>query len=362
MAITTNFSSEILALVTDITSAETADISNAIYESVFEIGKLAETHTVIEGVREGNVVPILSNSPNYASFPYKDPSNCTIPACDLDLPFDAKVWQIGMIACKIPICVNTFDDNFLAFFKEYKRVFNDNDLNSALMQYIITRFQNNLEAALWRVTWFGERATASGNANYALLRPIDGIFVQAEAMDGIKIPITQNNSGTAGAPVALTGEQVYNYINAAYQRISLEPWFGNVDLQLEMTSAMAAVWVAWLNSLGDRSQYNCECYDPNSLVAMRSFTIDGNLRAFGIPVIVRREFDGVITQLGLGFPYRALLTAKGNILFGTSETDQINQFEIWYSKDDGMIYLRGGSSIAASLVTSEYVYLGAETA
>ena len=73
MAITNNFDTTILELVTDITSAETAVYSNAIFEAAFEIGRLAENHTVITGVRNGNVIPIISTNPAYNSFPFKDP-------------------------------------------------------------------------------------------------------------------------------------------------------------------------------------------------------------------------------------------------------------------------------------------------
>lgn len=354
MAVTNNFSETVLELVTDITSAETATIANAIFEASFEIGKLAETHTVLPGIRNGNVIPIISTNPAYDAFPFKDPSNCTIPACDLDLGFAAKAWQLGMIACKIPICINSFDDNFLAFWGSYKRVFGDEDLDSALMQYIIEKFQTNLQAALWRVAYFGDTSIDSEDPNYALLRSIDGIFTQAEAGDGIKIEITQNTTGT------LTGEDVYNYLVDAYNQASVLPWFNPSTMVFKMTSAMAAIWVAWLNSLGDKSAYNCECYSADGMTAQRSFSLDGNLRALGIPVEVRREFDGVINALTLGNPYRALLTTRENILIGTSEIDQLPAFDIWYSKDDDQIYIKGGANIGVSLVTDDYVYLGAE--
>lgn len=356
MAITTNFASELLALVDDIKSAETAVLSNAMYEKSFEVSRLAETHRIIPGVRNGNVIPIISTNPSYTAFPFKDPANCNVPACDLDLGFAAKAWQLGMIACKIPICINTFDDNFLAFWQTYKRVFGDADLNSALMQFIQEKFETNLKAALWRVAYFGDTSIDSGDANYALLRSVDGVFTQAEAGDGIKIEVTENTSGT------LTGEDVYNYLKSAYEQASVLPWFDPSQMVFKMTSAMAAVWVAWLNSLGDKSMYNCECYDAQGITSQRSFTLDGQLRAFGIPVEVYREFDGVINALNLGNRYRALLTTRDNILIGTSEIDQLPTFKIWYSEDDDQIYIKGGAHIGVSLVTDDYVYIGAENA
>jgi hypothetical protein len=353
MAITNNFSETILELVTDITSAETALYSEAIFEAAFEIGNVADNHTVLTGVRNGNVIPIISTNPAYNSFPFKNPNDCNIPACDLDLDFAAKAWQLGMIACKIPICINTFDDNFLAFWRSYKRVFGDEDLDSALMRFIIDKFQANLQAAMWRVIWFGDTTTDVGDPNYALLRAVDGIFTQAEAGGGIKVEITQNATND------LTGEQVYAYLTDAYTQASILPWWDST-VRIEMTQAMAAVYVAWLNSLGDKSPYQCECYAADGITAMRNYSVDANLRFAGIPIHVHREFDGVINALTLGRPYRALITSSNNIIIGTSELDQLPAFDIWYSKDDDMIYIKGGAQLGASLVTNDYIYLGAE--
>lgn len=356
MAVTTNFDSQVLALVDDITSAETANLSNAYFEKFFEVGKLPENFTVITGVRNGNVIPIISTNPNYAKFPYKDPTNCTLPACDIDLPFSAKIWQLGMIGCKTPVCINGFNDQFLAFWGRYKRVFGDEDLDSALMAFIMEVWERDLNAALWRVAFFGDTTTPAQDPFYEYLRPIDGIFTQAEAGSGIQIPITQNAGSTP-----MTGPEMYAYMEQAYNAAALLPWFDPSQLRIEMTSAMANVWIAWMNSLSDRSQYNCECYSTDGLTALRSFSENGNLFIFGIPVYVRREFDGVINQLDLGNRYRALLTTNDNILIGTSEMDQLPTFKIWYSEDDDMIYIKGGAQIAASLVTNDYIYLGAET-
>lgn len=352
MAITNNFSTGVLALVDDLVTADQVNISNAVYVSSFEVGDIANEHQVITGVRNGTVVPILSNSPKYDSFPVKNPNDCNIPVCDLDLGFSAKKWETAMIACKIPICINEFDDNFLIFWNQYKRLFGDADLNSALLQYIVGLFQNNLKAAIWRRVWFADSASSND-----YLEGADGIFTQAEAMDGYKIEITENVAGTG-----LTGEALYSYLNEAYQHAVLQPWWNPSTARFEMTQLMASVLVAWLNTIEDKSPYNCECYSVDGLTSQRSFSVDGQLKIFGIPIHVHREFDGVINAFNLGNPYRAILTFAGNILVGTSEMDQLPAFKIWYSEDDDKIYIKGGANVGASLVTNEYVYIGAETA
>jgi hypothetical protein len=356
MAITTNFSNAILSLVNDLVSADKVLLANAVFESAFEIGKLADNHTVITGVRNGNIIPILSNSPQYDSFPYKNPSDCNIPVCDLDLGFTAKPWVMGMIACKIPICINNFSEDFLLFWNTNKRVFGDENLESALMQFVVSKFQKNLEAALWRVAFFGDTSISSADINYQLLRSSDGIFTQAEAMDGIKIVVSENVLGAG-----MTGEAVYAYLDNAYKKASVLPWFDTTTVRFEMTQAMASVLASWLNSLSDRSMYNCDCYSADGVTSQRTFSTNNVMTIFGIPIYVHKEFDGVISALNLGNPYRAILTANTNILIGTSELDQLPSFDIWYSKDDDMIYIKGGANVGAALVTNEYVYIGSES-
>jgi hypothetical protein len=352
MAITTNFNTAVLALVDDLVTADNIDISKAIYTSTFEVGDIAEGHQIVTGIRPGALIPILDNAPNYGAFPVKSTNNCSIPACDLDLGFSTKAWQTAMIACKIPICINSFDENFLLFWNQHKRIFGDADLNSSLMQYIVDLFQKNLQAAIWRRVWFADSASTND-----YLEGADGIFTQAEAMDGFKIEVAENVAGTG-----LTGAALYAYLTEAYEHASLQPWWNPATARMEMTQAMAAVLVSWLNSMGDRTGINCECYSADGLTAQRTYSVDGMLKIFGITVHVHREFDGVINAFALGNPYRAILTSDTNILIGTTELDQLPAFDIWYSKDDDQIYIKGGANVGAALVTNQYVYIGAETA
>lgn len=352
MAVITNFD-ELVDLVNDLVTADKMKLENAIYRRFFEVGDALAGHTVIPGIRQGNIIPIVSNAPNYASFPYKDPSSCTLPTCDVDLNFEPKVWDLGTNACRIVICANGFDENFLLFFGQYKRIFGDADLDTGLIAYITDIIMKNMDAAKWRQAYFGDKSIGSGESNYALLRSMNGIFTQAEAGDGYKIEIAENTGGT------LTGAEVYEYLKTAYNYAAVQPWFDPSEMVFEMTAAMGNLFVAFLNGLSDMSGYNCDCIDPTKVGNARTFSID-NLKVFGIPVLIKREFDGVINQLGLGYPYRALLTNRNNILFGTSEVDQLNQFRVWYSQDDNSIYIDAGFSMAPSLVTEDYVLLGAE--
>lgn len=354
MAVTSNFDN-LVELVNDLVTADKMKLSEAIYRKVFDAEDMTSQFTVIPGVRNGNIVPILSNSPNYAKFPYKDPTACTLPTCDTDLDFAPKVWDLGTNACRNEICVNGFDDNFLLFFGQFRRVFGDADIDTGIIAYVQEIIQKDLRAAIWRQGWFGDKSLSNSDPNYALLRSTNGIFTQAEAGNGYKIEVPNNT--TPGDPP--TGQELYELLKDAYNYAATQPWFDPTNMVWDMTAAMANILVAWLNGMGDTSAYNCDCYDPNGVVSTRAYGID-NLRIFGVQVRAHREFDGVINGLGLGYPYRALLTDKGNIVFGTSETDQLPDFRVWYSMDDNEIKIDAGFTLAPMLVVDDYVYIGAE--
>jgi len=95
---------------------------------------------------------------------------------------------------------------------------------------------------------------------------------------------------------------------------------------------------------------------------MRTYTLNGNLTILGIPVEVERDLDGVIAQLDLDRPYRALLSYRNNMPIGTQLTENLNEFDIWYNKDTKKVVIEAEALIGSSLPTDEYVYIGAETA
>src|SRR5690606_5152199 len=130
------------------------------------------------------------------------------------------------------------------------------------------------------------------------------------------------------------------------------------DLVWKTSYAVAAKMVAWLNKMGDTSMYNCECNDPNGIVASRRFAVE-NLRIFGIPVEAHREID--LSSVPAGKTeidkYQILLARKSNLLVGTNSENKLEGFDIFYDKTDRKIYIDTMVRLGVMIPKDEYVYI-----
>lgn len=361
MAYSDNFAAALTALVDSITSADKLELSNMLYEKSFETGDIVSEHEIVTDVRTGQIVPILKDNPNPDSFPFVNDAACVITECDVAQEFSSKTWDLGLIECRVPICLRTFSEDFLRFFNVYRHT-QEGELNldDAILEFITGKFTKNHLLAEWRASWFGDTASLS-----ALYNGIDGFFAQAEANAGLVIDITQN-AGLTFADQKVTGEQVYEYLMAAYDEATNYPWFDPSLFEFRVTRSMSLPLVAWLNRQGNLAPNNCACIDPTSAVARPDFLVEG-LTINGIPVKTVQAWDSIInysTVLNGGGgvnarvkPNRAILTYRSNLLIGTSETNALQSFDIWYDKTDKKVYLEGSSYIGAQIPLDEYILL-----
>lgn len=351
MAITTTTFATMRALAETLSANEKLQISNAIFTNSFLSPDITERHAVITGVSTGDVVPILDESVDYASFPFMSQTACTQNSCDLNIAFSGKKWTLGLIGCRYDICMKEFTPDFRKFFNENLQVLNNLDLNSQLVLYLQNKITRNFNGAKYRVSYFADTTEAGANAN--LLNAFDGFFTQAEAGSGLKIVLNQVNP---------TGEQLYAAFEEAYANFMESDWSDREGVVWKVTKKMAALWVRFLNGLTDKSGYNCECFSADGLTAMRTYTLAGNLTILGIPVEVEKDLDGVISQLALDRPYRALLSYRNNMPIATQLEENLNEFDIWYNKDTKKVVIEAEALIGSSLPTDDYVYIGAEVA
>lgn len=346
MPIQGNFATTIRQMVTDLVTADKTRIDNAIFQSTFGISDFVRYHTLVTGVRDGSLVPIVLAGNDFGSMPGGDEKACTFNTCDVDINYSTKKWDLGYYDCRIPICMSNFDEDFLIFWNMYRTKM-ENPLEvpdaQALLDFIISKVENRIKGTQWRVGYLGDAASAN-----ALINKNNGYFVQAEAGTGTKINL---------AVADPTPEQIYQALQDAYNAAAGKIWFSETDVVWKMTYAMAAKFVAFLNTKADLSMYNCDCINPDALVSGRRFTIEG-LRIFGIPVEVHREIDlsmAAVTQTNV---FQALLIRKSNLLIGTNTTDKLDKFRIFYVEKDDMIYIDSAVYMGVSIpLDDEYVYI-----
>lgn len=360
MSYSDNFVQDLLPLVTDLVSAEKMEMSEMLYSAAFEDSDISAQNEIVTGVRNGQVLPVLKDNPQPESFPFVDQNSCDETDCDITHEFSNHKWEVGLIECRVGICLRTFNENFLKFFNMVRQTqTGDIDVNTALLMFISGQFTKNLNLSTWRAAYFGDKSSASQYFN-----GVDGIFTQLEANPDQIVDISEND-GADFSLQAIEGEAVYNYLQAMYDKATESAWFDPSLTEYRVTRSMALKLVAWLNREGKKAPNNCECIDPASAVARNVFMVEG-LRINGIPVMTHNEWDKIInfsTELNGGGganarvnPHRAILTYRENLLIGTSETDALNSFDIWHSKDDNKVYLKGSSYVGGGVpLTDEYV-------
>lgn len=352
MALDTTFKAGITDAVTSLTSAEKLNFSNVIYGGVSEISEFASKYNVLTDVRNGNKVPVILQGNNYGALT-ASANDCTMNACDVNDTYSNKEWILGDYNCRLSICLNSFSEDFRLFWGMYKQTLEDpqNEPDKkAFMAYINYKAQQNIQGALWRTSHWGDvSATAK-----PLISKNNGFWTEADAGDGEKIEMTL----TAGE---LTGEQIYNHLADAYNLAGDADWFEASEMIWKMSNKMARKLVTWLNSLGDRSLYNCDCIDPSKVVGGRVFSID-NLTVFGIPVKAEKEGDASGKVVGFNPDYRALLIKESNLLVGTQTNEHLEQFDIFFDKKDKKIYVDMAISIGTAIPLDEYVLLTEATA
>jgi hypothetical protein len=121
---------------------------------------------------------------------------------------------------------------------------------------------------------------------------------------------------------------------------------------------MASKLVSFLNTKADLSMYNCDCLNPDAIVAGRRFNVAG-LRIFGIPVEAHREIDLSMTAAGKtgNDKFKAILIRKSNLLIGTNTTDKLEGFDIFYDKISRKIYVDSMIYLGVMIPLDEYVYI-----
>lgn len=359
---TDNFVAELLPLVNDLNGADGLQFSKLLFEKTFLASDITKSHTVVTGVRNGSLVPILSDMPNYESFPFVSASSCDTTECDLNANYSAYKWELGLISCRIPICLRTFDDNFLIFWNSYKMLnpakVDGVYLKTALLQYITNLVKNNLEAAKWRVEYFADKASTS-----PLFNGFNGWFVQMAANPSLVVPIVKNTALTY-ALQKQTGLEVYETLVAMEELYLEQDWADTKPMVYKITKRQASALASYLNTLKDTACCEgIERLNPDN-IASKTFYFD-KLAFHGVPLEVHAEWDAVINQTaelngggGLAArvdPNRIILTSKDNMLIGTEEKDDLSMFDIFYEKKDKKVYIDAEAYLGAAVPLKEYV-------
>lgn len=347
----------ILAGLEGLTAAEKMEIGNLIFTETFTERNIKDTHATLAEVRSGSQVPILTEDGGYDSFPFTE-GNCTLPACSITDNWSTYTWNLGQIGCEVIICMEDFSNDFLAFFKTWKKM-NEGDINSAVVQFIVDRFQKRHLKAEIRVAYFGD--TDSTNP---LIDGFDGFFVQMEALATAEnsVVITENAGATAADQTIATGQALYDYLEEMYNKAVVQPWFDPTKMVWRMDRSLAMLMAGFLNTASDRSLYNCDCIDVTRMTQARVFAWD-NISVFGIPIEPLPFLDAMkpIAELYTAADgtyvnkNRIILTRQEGMIIGYEIQETLKRFKIGYDQRENEIYIQGASLFGVAVPQPTFI-------
>lgn len=348
----------ILGDLNGLTAAEKMNIANLIFTETFSAKNIKDTHPTISQVRSGSKVPILLETDDYGGFPFTE-GNCTLPACDITDNWSTYTWNLGQIGCEVVICMENFTNDFLAFFNTWKKM-NGDDINSAVVQFIIERFQSRHLKAEIRVAYFADSSSSD-----ALINGFDGFFAQMQAIataNGQIVEITENDEATAAGQTITDGQVVYDYLTAMYNQAATKPWFNPANMVWRMDRSLAMLLAGFLNTKSDLSQYNCDCIDIDKVTRARVFSWD-NISVFGIPIeplplldamkpVAELYNDGDGTYVDRN---RIILTRRENMIIGYEIEDTLKRFKVGYDEREDEIYIKGASLFGVGVPQDAFI-------
>ena len=361
MAYVTDNLDGILSGLNGLTAAEKMNIGNLIFTEQFGVKSIKDTHPTISEVRSGSKVPILLETDDYAGFPFTD-GDCTLPACNITDNWSTYTWNLWQIGCELTICMEKFATDFLAFFNTWKKM-NSDDINSAVVQFIIERFQARHTKAEVRVAYFGD-TDAVGND---LINGFDGFFVQMQAIGGADnfVEITENAANTAAGQTITDGADLYAYLQEMYNKAIVQPWFDPTKMVWRLDRSLAMLLAGWLNTRNDMNGINCECIDPVKVTQARVFQWD-NIAVFGIPVEPMPFLDAMKAITGLYDANdgtfvdrnRIILTRREGLILGYEIEQTLKRFKVGYDERANEIYIQGASLFGAGVPQAVFVLGG----
>ncbi len=345
----------ILSGLNGLTQAERMNIANLIFTETFAVQNIKDTHPTISEVRSGSKVPILLETEDYGGFPFTV-GNCTLPACDISSNWSEYTWNLGQIGCEVTICMEDFQNDFLAFFNTWKKM-NEGDIESAVVQFIIERFQSRHLKAEIRVAYFSDSASTN-----ALINGFDGFFTQMEALATADNKVVIAENATVPSTVITDGEVILAYLKQMYTKASKNAWFRPENMVWRLDRSDVYALVGFLNTVNDRNQYGVDVIDPSKVTQARIFTVD-NLSILGIPVETMpfRDAMRAVTELynaGTGVyvnPNRYILARRETLILGYEIEDTLKRFKVGYDDRKDEIYIKGASLFGTGVPQNTFI-------
>lgn len=332
-------------------------LSQITIEKLYNKIEAADLFTLTFPIKNGEVVPRISWGANYNSIPYKDVASgetgCEIPSCDFSPEYARKVWEVVIAECRYSLCTRTLPQDFMSAYNKYVRIRPDDSEYDFIIDQITEMLSDVIMNSLLAKVWLSDKVLTGEPT----LRGTNGIFAQITATNDIAHCVYIDQSAPMTDPEALHGK-IVEAVNKYYEL--------NQDNELPTPSiyldtADARLLVNWLNGLGAKSPYDCECFDADGITRAGRFTVQG-LAIGGVPVKVvpwrkmQLAFTSYTTAGAPDYPTLILVTPQANLQVGSADNDELMMLEYFYDKKDRTHYWDLGFQFGTSIPTDNFVH------
>ena len=329
---------------------EAVEVSQAVFEGVYVKGELDRFHAIQTGVKMKTQIPFFGLLPMLG----KVSSGCT-PNAATGLSLSEKYWEPTLIDFRLTHCQADVNQLYKMWERATKALDIWENMDSAQMNFIVSRAVDAHKEAIMRITAFGDTAAEVVGSGGYLTAGVDKtyfnmlsglwkqIFTAVSATTVHRYTIDENAQASKAAQLALADTRAHDVMKDLYEQIDPRA-FEAGTLKYQLTRSLVNNWWALLE---DKSLANAVMNRVEDKPTPLSYR--------GIPIEVRYDWDrNILANHDLSttyyLPHRAILTPIENIPIGTSDEESMSDCDSFYDKKDKSWYYDGASMFDVKLL------------
>lgn len=330
---------------------------------------LVHDHMEVVPAQSGQRIPVL-----YPLSKIGKPSRKCSPEIDeANAKLTEKKWLLEEWDFKLKMCYADFEKAL------YNLGLNVDDqrpdmTGTPLMEVILRLVEPAVEEMTMRFAWFGDKnaknvtdgGSIADGVDTDFFTLVDGVWKQIAAMitagNGIKYTaIAANQAASTEAQMEAAGMDAVAILSKVINEAPI------ALRSIETARKEVIVTDAFMAKL--KTQLLAQSIATESQFSMRENGIQ-ELKLFGLNIESQPYWDKEIAEsfnngTKLDNPYRVLYTAKDNLLFGIPQkvnengqpvpTDNFEEFNSWYNRDDRHMYIEGMGMFDVKVVRPELI-------
>lgn len=363
--------STIYGPVPELLPADIADLSNAIYEGVFQKPELMQFHSVRTGYVAGTRLPIMGIFSGLLGS-IQDGEGCEPVTDEGAIVTSSKLADPKYLSGRVVQCYKDLMGGMFQWLLAKGRKKEDLQNSAALSAYAETILADALAESVLRVSWFGDTEMEAGTGNsigagqLKYFTPIDGFFKQAAQIVAVaterRITIDRNSEVT-------DADQRFDASDVAAQTVT-NLFTQAVNAADERFAALSDDQKAFICTRSVRQQYKAERKAVAGIPTSYDRVENGipQLLFDGIEVIEFPMLDRILKAFYRGGsnaytinPHRFILTTKGvasNLAIITSMENDFKELDVDYDKKKKEWYADYGYDIDAKILNDNFIVYG----